>query len=1231
MAYTFNTSSQLMPNHIPGTQVPEPEPNQMRMVADKNGAPIIFTLERPSSLTGPLTIYQRDPNSLSGWQRTYRLNEYLPFVDAGHGPAIPQIEYFDVFQDATGSITIAYICFAMGQPGDKFLFVSDPIPAPDPSEEWMTEFNMRWQQLPKIDRFGYLGITVGMPSSACQSPLVIVRGQNFLSPTHEQQHRIVNTDPRDKSWTSKAVPMPQDATDCYDARPGYLKKYGAGIYSVCGHDEVETLSFVPLSRLLTEAVPPPDKPVIVELWRAGKYRNATLTMEVLARGEDGETDIFLAGNGYRATDPSAWWFSAAAQQAPLPAHYETIAMGSDMLNVTDLSVRANAETGEIVLWAIAEQDQFFVTRRWKDPASGQMEWQVPMPIEAGISAFATATAPNLTDSTFFNMIATGHVDGQIALKVQDPQSRLWRDEQVSTQTNDNVVDVNSFTTRVVVEGPNGAPAQNLESPGKGLPVQITASFNCTARINGVYRHLHTDAPIMAETGPGGDLTIIYESTHLEAPIYSFAIDGQAPHDENPGTRLRETLEQYKSADNIENATRSDGSRVFAPGTLNGGAAAAAAGGIGQLLDVHDALPKDHRLAAQTPVTFDTAAPRRVLFAVRQEADGTFQYFDGDAPGAAALVTDVESWRDIFLSVGDFFAAVGHVIKKVTHFVAEVADGVTRFVVYVAGKALSFAFKVASEVFSAVNFVLKKTLGLDLSGIVKWLGFIFDWQGVLDTKRAFGKMVELGKGYAESQIGVLQTLIDQKSAELLHYLDGADKKMPIDTSNPEARQALQYAPADKPDHYGQAAQPSPQTGWMNDHLSSSTGHLANPPHLDPGNLIVSIVQEVGSEFDQVKGFWTQKIQPIIDGYDTKDGSPSNKPVLGLLQDIWIEIEKEIVTVGAEIAKSLLNFVKALLDKFWTLAAYHIEIPVITYLYENVIVNDGSKLSLLDVTLLLGAFPTSVFYRAVAGEAIFSSALVEKIESATTFENLMTVLESEPARNAVGIEGMAGTNVTLNPKQKAVIGLNSFVAFFRLGSLWLYIEGIPASLGKADGLLFKRIRYGVDAFSSLLSFTSWAIVMSLDDGDDDKPSGAGLAGASVLAVAMYRLLKVPLIFEPLPTAQADYKLIYTTAEAFAGLVSMGCGIAAAATDLSSGPPPALTDPGSKAAWEGDRVLVILRETVNGVYRILAPAEAYLSGDPQIFIVATRTGCKSVSVGLKVVRVGLEWHYKFIGTPD
>ena len=223
--------------------------------------------------------------------------------------------------------------------------------------------------------------------------------------------------------------------------------------------------------------------------------------------------------------------------------------------MTALRVRRNPQNATVGVWGTVKGDVLMFTRG--DPTSTQAgAWQPPLPLEVEVTAMDAVIAADGPDGSSI-ACAMGFSDGSLALSVQDPGTELWRRQQVSVQSLKDVVEMETYTTRIVVRDEKGVPAQNAD-------VLLEPSFDCVAGVNGRYRVLKTGTPKTVTTNGAGILTIVLQTAALEAPVYTVTAAGQT-QTANPMNDVRNQMAKYTTGNEIENARKSNGQPLFPNG------------------------------------------------------------------------------------------------------------------------------------------------------------------------------------------------------------------------------------------------------------------------------------------------------------------------------------------------------------------------------------------------------------------------------------------------------------------------------------------------------------------------------------------------------------------------------------------------------------------------------------------------------------------------------------------
>ncbi|WP_167514681.1 hypothetical protein, partial [Mesorhizobium intechi] len=109
------------------------------------------------------------------------------------------------------------------------------------------------------------------------------------------------------------------------------------------------------------------------------------------------------------------------------------------------------------------------------------------------------------------------------------------------------------------------------------------------------------------------------------------------------------------------------------------------------------------------------------------------------------------------------------------------------------------------------------------------------------------------------------------------------------------------------------------------------------------------------------------------------------IVGAFTEILISTTRSVIVAICDVVRLAIKALSSILNA-------HIDIPVITWLYEN-IVAPGSKLTILDVSCLIAAIPATVMCKLALDRAPFSSAAAQTLCQAESFEAFMGAIRAE----------------------------------------------------------------------------------------------------------------------------------------------------------------------------------------------------------------------------------------------
>jgi hypothetical protein len=1178
VTYKIELKSQLMKNHVAGKVMAAQ--NQIALALDSSSAPILLSLDSAGVFLATL----RTPNSLSGWQQ----------VDLG--VQVPQsngqpqkVTRFAASQAPDGTIWIALAASAVGTTTSS-IYVSKALASSATVTDWQA-FGTKLiaRPLPVAVTVDLLSLGIGIGPNA--PPLLVVEATDAAG---NIQHYQVNPDPTDQNWSSELIAMPQNATRCLAARPGYLKAQGQGVYLLCQLGSRLDLTFAPLPTYFAgHRVTPPAIDLMLP-------PGANLTTLAPLALDDLQTELYVAGNGLYRFDLSA--------QASSNLPSSTIDDGTYLSGVAALEVQRNGSTGEVAVWALTKSDAMVFTRAEAN-SQGVLTWQTPLQTALGVTCFAGLSAAPVSGAAFSFYAAAGYSDGSMALHSQDPLTKLWRTEQVSAPTLSDVVEIDTYTTRIRVTDDAGFPAISTS-------ITLEPSFDCAARVNGSYRLLATGHPVTAVTSTEGLVSVVLQTQALEAPLFTVAV-GTTKSTINPMDSVRAEIGRYQTAADVEAAQRSDGSALFPKG-LDPDKATSVAYYLTNFAIVYDDLEANHAMMSRSLIRLDTAAPRRVVMAMKRNASGLMAPLDHTT--VAPMMAVAGGPATCVVSAGDIFQALAAAGTAVGKFFVQAVGAAYEFVVDLGHRVLTFVFEVGSQVLNAVNWLMDDVLGFNLSDIVDWLGFIFDWGAVLDTKKVVSHIANLTFDYGIAQLQALKVLVNQE-ASTVRAMITASGGLTVDTSDAIFADRVRSNPANnEPDPC------DPQSSWAGEHLRSGL------PEAVTGTVnIVADVFKAMSDLATIEGrifenALNQFMTDIVDDFDTLTMAQVVQRAVAIISEALLNSAENVALTIIDITQVITKAVQSILNA-------RIEIPVITYVYEEIICQgDGSQLTLLDAISLVAAVPASILYRALTGAPLFADADAKAILAASDYSTLLTALQAmqapvaKPSPRANRARTLLVASSGRMPGEDALIAMQWLTFGSRTGSAISYgVREIFLPSGKPKQIA-GECKLGFDIATSVFG----TIGASLRMAGSASPSLSNKLDTSVVAITwLFRIrdgfsvaywrktgAEVP---DPVKDG-----LAYVECGIGTGILVLVC--VSAGYQGTNGPPSFLITQTEKAAWTTVFAGKVTQNVIGALYRVAAPGSRAKDVKVKAAANILRFGALAVTSGISLFRVSVETPFDF-----
>jgi hypothetical protein len=300
-------------------------------------------------------------------------------------------------------------------------------------------------------------------------------------------------------------------------------------------------------------------------------------------------------------------------------------------------------------------------------------------------------------------------------------------------------------------------------------------------------------------------------------------------------------------------------------------------------------------------------------------------------------------------------------------------------------------------------------------------------------------------HAVAQIDLLEDLLKQGFQSARHAIDSW-------AGLPESGKTI--GEHQEKDGTGSAIA-SPQNNWALYHMSNGIGgSKASGQRPDPEDsallkLFRTLETAVVNEVEEIKRAVQESRAEVADKITALSPEQVIQNILGI-------VAKFVVNTTENLALRLLDIVRIIMDGLLDLLEAPLEIPVISWVYENVITN-GDKLSFLDVVCLIAAIPATVIFKVVTNRTPFpddkqTQALIDTPNFAT-LTNLLSKGE-QSSTLATGEVTIAGAKT---PGKIVALSLK-LITFFT---------------SKGNVILQSAKRSGLDGKSTSVRITSIAL--------------------------------------------------------------------------------------------------------------------------------------------------------------
>ncbi|WP_246628308.1 hypothetical protein [Paenibacillus oenotherae] len=972
---TVSVSSELMEYTLQGALLSADESFPLNVVEDSNGNSMVFAVMKDHQLHLVLNIN----GSETGWKA----------VNLSDKAANEPVVTYTVSQNRSGGVMIA---LATAEGSSHRLWVSEMLPnTAGDYERWE---GMEWIQRPdsKPHRIGSLHL--GTNDDKAGFPMLVAATQDAEG--HDKaQHYIVQTAPNVQSGLWEQFPMPENAQEILALTPG-SHALGRGVYTLYRKESALRLVFTSVKDSY------------------GKTHNVELpvpqgarSLDALAAGSKGFTDLYIGGDGiYRI--PARNQSSVKSRQ-----YVAELADAATTAGIKQIIVRDDED--KVSVWGLSGDNRLHYISGLKNVmAAAALEaetademdeglmlgaedtaWEKSIVIRSGV----TALAPIRNSKQGADTVLMKEGENKLLVMAQAPETRLWSSTSISLPDDGQVRKLKAFATKLHMKKADGSPyfpelEQKLserEDSGTNagaepLQLRLSASDYVQLEVNGISYALNKGEAATIAPDAYGDISIITFADDISTPMLH--VDHPSLGSRitiNPAAKVHDGLDAIKSVDDLGKVKLQDGRDLVDASRRDN--LDSAVKGVLRLQKVASDLPKDGTVAnAYLPNEAESGGGRwSGAFGMSYSPEEGLKYYEEEdahmmMSSAVAMAIPGAANGDWFEEAvtrfaGDVLAWARNALHEAYEFIVVKMGPVWQFALKIGRVIYKFTMNCLSHLYSSLSWLLENTLGIDLDKIIGWLGFLFNWDDILATKRVLVQAVNNNLEFGRNEIRKAEKKVDKFFDDIVHSLknrrgelkdlkgvhatlQSADKGRK-DEAAPEGKKALQFMDQSPAGHYSSYLM---RGGVMHEKVLASlqAPHVMNDSYLDRlrklfNDTIVPTLHDVeedvkrfGQDFQQL---FTDKELSVTSSLEMLAGDAA----IGLLN-----LGKNMIVSLFKVIEEILHTVEDLINK-------DVNLPIISAFYKEFAKSD--KMSLLDIISLLLAIPSTSAYKLLKGKAPF----------------------------------------------------------------------------------------------------------------------------------------------------------------------------------------------------------------------------------------------------------------------
>ncbi|CAM1342527.1 hypothetical protein [Tenacibaculum aestuarii] len=611
--------------------------------------------------------------------------------------------------------------------------------------------------------------------------------------------------------------------------------------------------------------------------------------------------------------------------------------GNEDFKVTELpaeldsikKIRAAVNGNERSVWALDKKGLYYQTNHFFDQNTQNFiydKWTLPILMVEEVEQFSCLKGKDIRNQLY--SINTAH-GSELAFLWQDAVTTLWNEEKITVATADSLKEVETYSAHIRFK------SDTVTRTFAGTSVNVKAESNLFVYIDSKSYHIGPNKTISIPLEILPEFTIICPVADISSSRIILSAEFlKEDVAVNLNGKVLERLEKRIVSGDLESLKKPNGSSLIPEG-------------VGK---------EDIKLASKGIQQMFSVV--RDIENRREQTNTSLKETLREQNSNAGLVSTSNVLSHHGITLGDFFHALWDTTKSAFDFVVEKVEEGVRFVIKIGEQVFNWIVKTLNEIGRFIQKIFD-TIKVFFKDLFEFLAFLFDWDAILETKRAFKSFTNNAVISLKEEIVHIKKFID----------DTLDKE--IAKFSPELVNIPSNLSAVNPSQPPEDRWADPRSNWLNSKKDFIREGKDKPLREQIPTEFSSVLEHFFSEVQNIlmqsgKGF-ALEVDVIFKGFENLiKGEITFVDFLHLLLNklagLGLFLVKQLIDVILTSLTALLEVAQVGLNKEW-------EIPLISDLYKTI--TNGDVLTFLDVVCLFIAIPTTILYKIGEGEAPFKN--------------------------------------------------------------------------------------------------------------------------------------------------------------------------------------------------------------------------------------------------------------------